>query len=162
MPPAHRPKLLRFLASLVTIALPIGASTAAASAPSALTYVDELIHQPGAASSPQAAHTLAAVLAALPPLEATEAACTWALSPDLAHRRAVAGALEWSYRLVGDGLILDHLARDPDAEVRRGVARAAWARRSAGIAPGALAALAIDPDPEVREVARLALGERPG
>jgi hypothetical protein len=159
-PPRRSRAVLRFLAGLLTIALPLGARAAPAPAASddeaaALAVVDHLVHQPGAAGSAIAAHTLAAVLAALPPLAATAHGCDWALSPDVAHRQALAGALEWSGPLLGAGSMLAHLAGDPEAAVRRAVARTAWTR---GDAPAALARLLADPDPEVRDLARLAAG----
>ena len=56
------------------------------------------------------------------------------------------------FPLVGDALVIDHLSRDADPQVRAASARAAWARRPGGD-PGVLARLSADPDPEVREVA---------
>src|SRR5688500_1217800 len=99
---------------------------------------------------------LATALADLPPFERTAAACELALSDDGGERRAIASALGWSFALVGDDRVIDHLASDADARVRRAAARAAWSRRTAGGDPGVLARLADDPDPEVREVAALA------
>ena len=99
---------------------------------------------------------LATALAQLPAFERTAAACELALSDDDRERLALASALEHAFTLVGDDLMIDHLASDADARIRRAAARAAWARRSAGGDPGVLARLASDPDPEVREVAALA------
>lgn len=99
---------------------------------------------------------LAAALSELPAFERTAAACELALSDDDRERLALATALESTFVLVGDDLVIDHLASDADARIRRAAARAAWARRTSGGDPGVLARLADDPDPEVREVAALA------
>jgi hypothetical protein len=53
-------------------------------------------------------------------------------------------------------MVIDHLASDPDARIRRAAARAAWSRRTTGGDPGVLARLADDPDPAVRDVVALA------
>lgn len=96
--------------------------------------------------------SLALALGELRPLTATHLAATWSLSDDPLRRLAVAHALEWTFPLVGDALVIDHLSRDADPQVRAASARAAWARRPAGD-PGVLARLSLDPDPQVREVA---------
>ena len=96
--------------------------------------------------------SLALALGELRPLTATHLAATWSLSGDPLRRLAVAHALEWTFPLVGDALVIDHLSRDVDPQVRAASARAAWARRPGGD-PGVLARLSLDPDPEVREVA---------
>ena len=96
--------------------------------------------------------SLALALGELRPLTATHLAATWSLSDDPLRRLAVAHALEWTFPLVGDALVIDHLSRDADPQVRAASARAAWARRPGGD-PGVLARLSVDPDPEVREVA---------
>jgi hypothetical protein len=102
--------------------------------------------------------TLALALAELRPLTATHLAATWSLSPDPLRRLAIAHALEWSYPLVGDALVLDHLSRDGDPEIRAAVARAAWVRRHSGADADVLARLSQDPDPMVRAVATAARG----
>jgi len=107
-------------------------------------------------ASEAAGQPLASALAELPALAATQAACELALSPDRLSRLAIASALEWRFHLVGDDMVIDHLASDPDARIRRAAARAAWARRATGGDPGVLARLAGDPDPAVRDVAALA------
>lgn len=99
---------------------------------------------------------LAMALSEMRPLGATQLASSWALSEFPMRRLAVAHALEWTFKLVGDDLIIDHLARDPDPKVRTEVARAAWVRRTAGGDPGVLSRLADDPDPQVRAIARRA------
>ncbi len=99
---------------------------------------------------------LALALSEMRPLSATQIASTWALSEHPVRRLAVAHALEWTFKLFGDDLIIDHLSRDPDASIRLEVARAAWVRRSSGVDPTVLARLAEDPDPSVRATARRA------
>lgn len=96
---------------------------------------------------------LALALSEMRPLGATQLASSWALSEVPMRRLAVAHALEWTFKLVGDDLIIDHLSRDDDPTIRREAARAAWVRRAAGGDPGVLARLAEDPDPHVRAVA---------
>lgn len=95
---------------------------------------------------------LALALAGMRPLSATHLAATWALAEDTTRRLALAHSLEWSFPLVGDGMVLDHLAQDPEPAVRAAVARAAWVRRAAHGDGGVLARLAGDPDPEVRAI----------
>lgn len=97
---------------------------------------------------------LALAVERMRPLEATQLMSTWALSEEPVRRLAVAYSLEWTFRLVGDSLVLDHLSRDPDPAIRTAVARAAWMRRASGGDVGVLARLADDPDPSVRAVAR--------
>ncbi len=99
---------------------------------------------------------LAIALGELRPLSATQLAATWSLSRDPVRRLAVGIALEWTFPLVGDALVIDHLSRDPDPAVRAAAARAAWTRRPSGGDPGVLARLIEDPDPEVRAVAAAA------
>ena len=103
-----------------------------------------------------AAHWLAVSLERMAPLPATHTACGWALSSDPAQRATIARALEWTFRLFGDAVIIDHLSRDPEPEVRAAVARAAWVRQPIGVGDDVLALLAADPSPEVRDVALLA------
>ncbi len=86
-------------------------------------------------------------------LSATHLASTWALSDDPLRKQAVGRALEWTFPLVGDDLVIDHLSRDRDPAVRAAAARAAWARRNTGGDPGVLARLSHDPDPAVRAIA---------
>ena len=99
---------------------------------------------------------LAGALSALAPLEATHTACELALSSDRHARLAIASALEWRFKLVGDDVVIDHLASDADPEIRRAAARAAWIRRADGVDPAVLARLVHDPDPAVRDIAALA------
>jgi hypothetical protein len=96
--------------------------------------------------------SLALALGELRPLTATHLAATWSLSDDPLRRLAVAHALEWTFPLVGDALVIDHLSRDPDPEIRAACAYAAWIRRATGGDLGVLARLADDPDPEVRKI----------
>jgi hypothetical protein len=102
-----------------------------------------------------AAHWLAVSLERMAPLAATHTACRWALSSDPGQRLTMASALEWTFPLLGDGSIIDHLSRDPAPDVRAAAARAAWVRHAL-VGDEVLARLASDPAPEVREVAQLA------
>jgi hypothetical protein len=97
--------------------------------------------------------SLALALAEVRPLSATYLAASWSLSSDAVRRLAVANALEWTFPLVGDALVIDHLSHDGDPAIRAAVARAAWARRHTGGDLGVLARLSSDPDPLVRAVA---------
>ncbi|MGE0549564.1 MAG: hypothetical protein AB7O24_13225 [Kofleriaceae bacterium] len=97
--------------------------------------------------------SLALALTHARPLTSTRLATTWALSEDPMRRLAVARSLEWTFPLVGDAVVIDHLATDPDPEIRIAAARAAWARRGTGGDPGVLDRLRDDPDPGVRDVA---------
>jgi hypothetical protein len=97
--------------------------------------------------------SLALALGGMRPLSATHLAATWSLANDPIRRLAVAHALEWTFLLVGDGLVIDHLSHDSDPTIRAAAARAAWARRLTGGDPGVLARLSHDPDPRVRAVA---------
>lgn len=91
--------------------------------------------------------------AGMAPLRATHLASTWALSDEPLRRLAVANALTWTFPLVGDDLVIDHLSHDPDPAIRAATARAAWARRATGGDPGVLARLSHDPDLAVRTIA---------
>jgi hypothetical protein len=97
--------------------------------------------------------SLALALGGMRPLSATHLAATWSLSNDPLRRLAVAHALEWTFPLVGDALVIDHLSYDGDPAIRVAVARAAWARRQTGGDPGVLARMSHDPEPAVRAVA---------
>src|SRR6188474_1988518 len=68
--------------------------------------------------------SLALALTELRPLSATQLVASWALSGDALRRLAVAHALEWTFPLVGDALVIDHLSRDGDPAVRAATARA--------------------------------------
>jgi hypothetical protein len=97
--------------------------------------------------------SLANALAEVKPLAAIHLATTWALSEDPLRRAAVARALEWTFPLLGDATIIEHLSYDPDPSIRAAAARAAWVRRAAGGDPGVLDRLATDPDADVRSIA---------
>ncbi len=104
--------------------------------------------------------SLALALGEIRPLAATHLAATWALSADPVRRLSLAYALEWTDTakpLVGAGLVIEHLASDPDPSIRGAAARAAWARRTTGGDAGVLARLSDDPDPDVRAIALRAL-----
>jgi hypothetical protein len=97
--------------------------------------------------------SLALALGEMRPLSATHLVATWSLSADVVRRLAVAHAMEWTFPLVGDSLVIDHLSRDGDPQIRAAAARAAWSRRHSGGDLGVLARLSRDPDPAVRAVA---------
>ena len=99
---------------------------------------------------------LALALGKVRPLDATQLAATWSLSGDPMRRLSLGLALGWSFPLVGDALIIDHLSRDAEPSVRAAAAQAAWFRRTGGVDEGILARLADDPDPHVRAVAQAA------
>lgn len=96
---------------------------------------------------------LAVALDGIKPIEATHLASSWAMSPDPMRRLAIARALEWSFPLVGDALVIEHLSHDPDPQIRAACARAAWIRRATGGDLGVLDRLARDPSPEVAAIA---------
>jgi hypothetical protein len=141
--------LRRLLAKLTVLALST-APAAAANPPSPFGEVTTIVHEDTAALI---GRSLALTLSELPPLEATHMATGWALSPERVRRAAVAQALEWTFPLVPDAQIIEHLSRDPDPRIRASVARAAWARRVTGGDLRVLARLSDDPDPEVRAIA---------
>ena len=152
-----RISLRRLLAVLALSGSPAAAS--AATIPSAELDADVPIDRenldPCDAAS-MLGRQLAFALCEQAPLEATHLATTWALSEDPLRRIAIAQALEFPFRLVGDDVILEHLARDPDAKIRGVVARAAWVRRPT-LGTAIIDQLSADPDGEVRSIAR-----RPG
>ena len=155
--PMHRISLRRLLAVLALSGSPGAAS--ATPAPSAELDADVPIDRENLDPCDAAAmlgRQLAHALCEQSPLEATHLATTWALSDDSLRRVAIAYALEFPFRLVGDDVVLDHLARDPDPQVRAVVARAAWVRRPT-LGTDIVDRLTSDPDPEVRSIAR-----RPG
>ena len=96
---------------------------------------------------------VAMALSQLPPLDGIHLATSWAISEDPIRRAAIARALEWTFPLVADSVIIDHLSRDPDPGTRAAAARAAWVRRATGGDDGVLERLAHDPDLEVRSIA---------
>ena len=97
--------------------------------------------------------SLALALGDMRPIAATHLVATWTLSNDAVRRLAVAHAMEWTFPLVGDAVVIDHLSRDGDPQIRAAAARAAWSRRGTGGDLGVLARLALDADPTVRAVA---------
>ena len=162
--------LRRILSRLTAIALAAGAAPdAGAAATPVARRVSELddpdldgdhpLDPDGIAPDVAAAELgrgLALALTRMRPIEATSLAASWALSGEPVRRLAVAHALEWTFRLVGDSIVIDHLASDPDPAIRTAAARAAWSRRARGGDPGVLARLADDPDPRVRAIATVA------
>ena len=149
------------LARLTTIALTTGAlGTAAASPATSERELDDLTdpeidreHVEPDDAAVALGRGLALALGEMRPLAATQLAATWSTSPDDLRRLALANALEWTFKLVGDGLVIDQLSRDADPAIRAAAARAAWIRRASGGDLGVLDRLADDPDPQVRSVA---------
>jgi hypothetical protein len=157
--------LRRVLARLtaLTLAVAPGASDAKSLAESQLRELeDEAEIDRGAVDSETAADALgrglAVALTEMRPLAATELVATWSLSQDSLRRLAVGIALEWPFYLLGDGVVIDHLSRDGDPEIRAAAARAAWIRGRQGEHHTVLARLADDPDPAVRAIAHSARG----
>jgi len=105
-------------------------------------------------------HALAVLMEHMHPLDAMRTAAAAALSPRIEVRCAVGEALTWVFPLVGDSVVIDHLAHDPEVAVRYAAARAAHARRGHGGDDGVLARLTDDPDPTVAQAAILALHGR--
>lgn len=153
--------LRRLLSRLTALALTTSAiGPAAAAVPNANVTdeeLDELEIDHDQIGTDEAAlalgRGLALAMAEMRPLVATQLAATWSLAPDPLRRLALGVALEWTFPLVGDALVIDHLARDPEPRVRAAAARAAWMRRPTGGDLGVLDRLASDPDPAVRAVA---------
>jgi hypothetical protein len=161
--PMSKLPLGRLLARLTALALTVAPATGVArpgELPAELEDDREIdrAHLDRHAAAAALGRGLAHALVELRPLAATQLAASWALSTEPLRRHAVALALEWSFPLVGETLLIEHLADDPDPQIRAASARAAWARRTSGIDPAVLARLAEDPDPEVRAVALAARG----
>jgi hypothetical protein len=157
MIPKPRARLRALLGRLTMAAASVSAAPLAARAAAPVPDLPADDAGDAAESRSSRAHALAIALAHSAPLEAVSRACDWALAGDPARRLTVATALGWSFPLVGDDVIIDHLSRDDDTGIRAAAARAAWARRATGGDPGVLDRLSADPAPEVREVAWLAL-----
>ena len=156
--PKPRARLRALLGRLTMAAASLSASPALArSAPPIPSLPSDDPGSDDDAARAAHAHSVAISLTHMPPLDAVAAASEWALSPDAARRLAVALALTWSFPLVGDDIVIDHLSRDDHAAIRTAAARAAWARRATGGDPGVLERLSVDPSASVREVAWLAL-----
>jgi hypothetical protein len=96
---------------------------------------------------------VAVALSQLPALEGIHLATSWAISEDPIRRAAIARSLEWTFPLLADWVIIDHLSHDPDPGTRAAAARAAWVRRASGGDDGVLDRLVHDPDLEVRSIA---------
>jgi hypothetical protein len=147
---------LRTILSRVTVATIATTSTATAAAAAAPTTTEaDRSHSP--ALQETVARELAVRLAQLPPIRAMGAVADLALSPETPERLALAGALSWEFPLVGEQTVLDHLSRDPAADVRAATARAAWIRRATQIDTQVLHRLLGDDDPEVRAAAWMAV-----
>ncbi len=160
---AHRPSRMKvplrgLLSRLTTIAVTTGAlGTAGAATDRELEEVTDPEIDRECVETEDAARVLgrglALALGEMRPLAATQLAATWSTSPDDLRRLALANALEWTFKLVGDALVIDQLSRDADPAIRAAAARAAWIRRAHGGDLGVLDRLADDPDPSVRSVA---------
>ncbi len=150
-------RLLSKLAILAATASPaLAAPDASAAVPDPQLICDGTIdtdHVDRRDAAALLGRNLAIALERMRPIDATYVASSWALSPDPLRRVGVARALEWSFPLVGDALILDHLSHDGDPAIRCACARAAWIRRATGGDPGVLDRLADDPDEDVRAIA---------
>ena len=84
-----------------------------------------------------------------------------ALSPRVQVRRALGEALTWIFALGGDDVIIDHLSRDEDVEVRFAAVRAAHARLASRGDHAVLHRLCTDPSSFVGHAALLALHGAP-
>jgi len=104
-------------------------------------------------------YLFALTLEELSPMAALHLAATAALSDSEDTRASVAEALSWIFPLVGDDVVLDHLASDPSVRVRFAVARAAHARRCT-LGDALLHRLLVDPAPRVAGTAAFALMPR--
>ena len=158
-PPVSKVSLRRVLARLTALALSVapGAANARAVEETELRELedDREIDRESldvAAAAGALGRGLAVALSELRPLAATQLAATWSLSNDPVRRLAVGIALEWPFALVGDALVIDHLARDPSSEIRAAAARAAWIRQQTSV----LERLGEDADPIVRAIAHAA------
>jgi hypothetical protein len=75
-----------------------------------------------------AAQNLRSLLEHMTPFDATRTAMTAAVSPNVDVRRALAAALVWPFRLVGETFVLEQLMDDPDPDVRVAALAAAHIR----------------------------------
>ncbi len=166
--PVSRGAMRRLITKLVVATLGVPAAAAASPAeveadgdrdPDAVddAEVEAALHLASGDAGGAGAHALAILLDHMRPIDATRAAATAALSPRLDVRLAVGEALTWCFPLVGADVVIDHLSRDADAAVRLAAARAAHARRGSIDDPAVLERLSVDPEPAVRDAARLAL-----
>ncbi len=159
----RRVSLRRLLSKLTVLALSTSALAVASPAKRApKACVDEELdadapidreHVDARDAAAMLGRSLANALAEVQPLSAVHLATTWALSEDPLRRAAVARSLEWTFPLLGDATIIEHLSYDPDPSIRAAAARAAWVRRPAGGDPGVLDRLALDSDADVRSIA---------
>ncbi len=161
MPPQSLRRLLSRLTALALSTSAVGPAVAKPRCDELAAIVDDETEidreqLDTAAAAAALGRGLALAMGELRPIAATQLAATWSLSPDPLRRHALAVALEWPFPLVGDSLVIDHLARDPDPAIRMAAARAAWIRRPTGGDSGVLARLTDDPDPQVRSIAHAA------
>lgn len=156
----RRVSLRRLLTKLTALALSTAAPAVAVAAPSAeRARIEEELdddspidreHVDPRDAAVMLGRSLATALSELPALESIHLASTWALSEDPIRRHAVARSLEWTFTLMCDATIIDHLSSDADPAIRAAVARAAWVRR---VSPAVLDRLADDSDADVRAIA---------
>jgi hypothetical protein len=93
--------------------------------------VDAAIEKMVSTSMPVvAAQRLRALLEHMDPFDATRTATAAAISPNVDVRRALADALAWPFRLVGETFVLEQLMEDPDFDVRIAARAAARIRYS--------------------------------
>lgn len=115
----------------------------------------------GGGGAAQAADALPATLEVIGEIERVNIIAGWAVSSSPRARLAIARALRHAPPAVGSITAIEHLARDRDPLVRVAIAEAAWLRRREDPARliAVLHTLSEDPQPFVREVAHLALGD---
>ena len=115
----------------------------------------------GSGSAARAADNLPVTLESVSEMDRVGIIAGWAVSSSPRARLAIARALRHVMPTVGAITAIEHLARDVDPQVRVAVAEAAWLRRREDPARliAVLHRLSDDPEPFVREVAHLALGD---
>ncbi|HEY5952642.1 MAG TPA: hypothetical protein VIV40_44390 [Kofleriaceae bacterium] len=89
---------------------------------------EELAVFASATDATTAARGIGILLEHMNPFDATRTAALAAMSPSVGVRHALARALASQLRLVGDDLVLDHLAADTDPRVRDAALTAASMR----------------------------------
>ncbi|MFT3692470.1 MAG: hypothetical protein QM831_04965 [Kofleriaceae bacterium] len=154
----RRVSLRRLLSKLTVLALSTAAPTAVLASPARAQIEEELDddspidreHVDPRDAAAMLGRSLATALSELPALDGIHLATTWALSEDPLRRLAVARSLEWTFTLMCDATIIDHLSGDADPAIRAAAARAAWVRR---VSPAVLDRLAGDSDADVRSIA---------
>lgn len=120
------------------------------------TLLERLARDPVAIVREAAADSLRRLLERSDPLTRTRIVAEWATSSSGRVRAVVACALAGDLQFVGQQVVMEHLARDPSAEVRQGVSRAAGARL--GVTPRSLRVLDRLASDNRRSVRLAALG----